>query len=239
MFLLFSMRFRRSYSADGVSNPMCQNCKIQCISITVHVKDCADFVVHSVSPRLWFPTMLPVVSALLACLAAWFRSRHSMQLEILSLRHQLAVYQRSVPRPRIQPTDRLLQAWLARPGSGWQAALTFVQPRTVIAWQKKRFREHWRRLSQGGTSGRPTITKEVKDLIRDMSRANPTWGSPRVVAELQKLGIEVAKSVDSLTTTSGTRWRERACSQLIFYRGYGYSGTTRDYGHGAGCIGVR
>jgi hypothetical protein len=52
--------------------------------------------------------MLPVVSALLACLAAWFRSRHSMQLDILALRHQVAVYQRSVPRPRIQPTGRLL-----------------------------------------------------------------------------------------------------------------------------------
>jgi putative transposase len=138
--------------------------------------------------------MLPVVSALLACLAAGFRSRHSMQLEILALRHQLAVYQRSVPRPRIRPTDRLLWSWLARLWSGWQAALAFVQPRTVIKWQKKRFREHWRRLSQRGKPGRPTVAKEVRDLIRDMSRANPTWGSPRIVGELRKLGIAVAKS---------------------------------------------
>jgi hypothetical protein len=52
--------------------------------------------------------MPSVTSPLLAFLVAWFRSHRSLQLEILALRHQLAVYQRSVPRPRIQPTDRLL-----------------------------------------------------------------------------------------------------------------------------------
>jgi putative transposase len=49
-------------------------------------------------------------------------------------------------------------------------------------------------VSQRGTPGRPAIAKEVRDLIRDMSQANPTWGSPRMVGELRKLGIEVAKS---------------------------------------------
>src|SRR5882724_7606515 len=75
--------------------------------------------------------MPPVVCTLLACLAACFRSRRSMQLEILALRHQLVVYQQSVPRPRIQPTDRLLWSWLALAWAGWQEALTFVQPRIV------------------------------------------------------------------------------------------------------------
>jgi transposase InsO family protein len=72
--------------------------------------------------------------------------------------------------------------------------LAFVQPRTVIAWQRKRFRAHWRRLSQQGIPGRPAIAKEVRALIRDMWRSNPTWGAPRIVGELQKLGIDVAKS---------------------------------------------
>jgi hypothetical protein len=75
--------------------------------------------------------MPPVVCVLFVFLAACFRSRCSMQLEILALRHQLAVYQRSVPRPRIQPTDRLLWSWLACLWSGWPAVLAFVQPRTV------------------------------------------------------------------------------------------------------------
>jgi putative transposase len=136
----------------------------------------------------------PVISALLALVVALFRSRRSMQLEILALRHQVAVYQRSVPRPRVQTADRLLWAWLARVWSGWQDALAFVQPRTIIAWQRTRFRDHWRRLSQGGTPGRPAVAKDIQDLIRRMSQANPTWGSPRMMGELRKLGIEVAKS---------------------------------------------
>jgi len=64
----------------------------------------------------------------------------------------------------------------------------------VIAWQRQRFRGHWRRLSQRGTPGRPAIAKEVRTLIRDMWQAHPTWGSPRIVGELRKLGIDVAKS---------------------------------------------
>jgi hypothetical protein len=63
--------------------------------------------------------MSPVISALLAFVMALFRSRRSLQLEILALRHQLAVYQRSVPRPHPQPMDRLLWAGLARLWAGW------------------------------------------------------------------------------------------------------------------------
>jgi hypothetical protein len=73
--------------------------------------------------------MFPVVSALFAFLAAYFRSRWSMQLEILALRHQMAVSQRSVPGPRIRPADRLRCAWLARLWAEWQNSLTLVQPR--------------------------------------------------------------------------------------------------------------
>ena len=49
--------------------------------------------------------MFPVISALLACIAGLFRSRASLCLEHLALRHQLMVYQRSVPRPPY-PYDR-------------------------------------------------------------------------------------------------------------------------------------
>jgi len=97
--------------------------------------------------------MPSVVSAVLAYLAAWFQSRHIMQLEILALRHQLAVYHNSSKRPPLQPSDRLFWAWLSRLWPDWQQALQFVQPRTVIAWQKKRFRDYWRRLSQSGKPG--------------------------------------------------------------------------------------
>jgi putative transposase len=138
--------------------------------------------------------MRTVISALMAYIVSHFRSHNSLRLENLALRHQLAVYQQTVHYPRLTPTDRLFWSWLSRWWSGWQEALTFVQPRTVITWQKKRFRDHWRRLSQSSQLGRPAVAKEFRDLIRDMSRANPLWGSPRLVGELRKLGINVAKS---------------------------------------------
>ena len=69
----------------------------------------------------------------------------------------------------------------------------FVQPSTVIAWHRRRFRDHWAKLSRK-TPGRPALAKELPDLIRKMSCANPLWGSPRLVGELAKLGITVAKA---------------------------------------------
>jgi putative transposase len=96
--------------------------------------------------------------------------------------------------PTLRPADRLFWSWLSRLWSDWQAALAFVQPRTVIAWQKRRFRDYWRHLSQSGTPGRPALAKDVRDLIRDMRPSNLLWGAPRIVGELRKLGIAVAKS---------------------------------------------
>jgi transposase InsO family protein len=83
---------------------------------------------------------------------------------------------------------------MSRLWSGWRAALFFVQPRTVMTWQKKRFRDYWRALSQSNKPGRPRISPELRKLIRRMWEANPTWGSPRIVAELTMLGIDVSKS---------------------------------------------
>ena len=138
--------------------------------------------------------MKAVLIALATSMVALLRSRTSLQLEILALRHQLAVLQGSRGRPRLKPADRLLWVWLSRTWSGWQDALVFVKPSTVISWQRRRFRDHWRRLSCPGTPGRPLIAQEIRDLIRKISLANPSWGSPRIQSELRKLGIDVAKS---------------------------------------------
>jgi putative transposase len=138
--------------------------------------------------------MRSVFSALMAYVVSHFRSYESLRLENMALRHQLAVYHHTVTRPKLRPVDRLFWAWLSRLWPAWQRALEFVQPRTVIAWQKHRFRDYWRRLSQSGKPGRPAIAHEVCDLIQDMWRSNPLWGSPRIVGELRKLDITVAKS---------------------------------------------
>jgi putative transposase len=99
-----------------------------------------------------------------------------------------------VKRPIIRPEDRVLWSWLSRRCAGWREVLVFVQPETVIAWQRKRFRDHWMRLSGAGKPGRPAIGEEIRKLIRKVSGANPLWGTPRIVGELGKLGIQVAKS---------------------------------------------
>ena len=122
------------------------------------------------------------------------RSRASLQLEVAALRHQLAIYREEGRRPRIQPADRLLWSLVSRWRSQWRRALYFVQPRSVLEWQKKRFRDYWRDLSRAGMTGRPKISAELRALIRRMWVANPTWGSPKIVLELKKLGIDVAKS---------------------------------------------
>jgi hypothetical protein len=144
--------------------------------------------------------MPPVVYALLGFVAALFRSRASLSLENLALRHQLAVYQQTVHHPRVRPSDRLFWTCLSRLWAGWQAALAFVQPRTILAWHHQRFRDHRRGLSQRGTPGRPAMVKEVRQLIRVMWQANPMWGSPRMVGELRKVGIDVAKSTSDAAT---------------------------------------
>jgi putative transposase len=136
----------------------------------------------------------PIIRALLAFASTMFRSRVSLQLEIVALRHQIVVYQRSTARPRIDWGDRILWSWIARRWSGWRDAISIVQPATVIAWQRKRFRDHWTGLSKHGKPGRQPVPKELIDLIRKMSAANICWGSPRIVGELRKLGIDVAKS---------------------------------------------
>jgi len=125
--------------------------------------------------------MKPIVCALLLLVSTVVRSRLSLQLEIVALRHQLAVYQRTTKRPQISSGDRILWSWLASRWSGWRDALVFVQTGTVIAWQRKRFRDHWAKLSRHGKPGRPPVPKEIRALIRKMSEANISWGSRRIV----------------------------------------------------------
>ena len=85
--------------------------------------------------------MHAILSALIAWISSTLRSRAAMQLEILALRHQLAIFKQAQERPRLRPGDRILWSWIARFWSGWQDVLIFVQPATVIAWQRRRFHD--------------------------------------------------------------------------------------------------
>jgi putative transposase len=136
----------------------------------------------------------PLWSALLASLFASFRSRAALQLEILALRHQLGVLQRSVKRPKLTPADRLLWAWLCTVWKDWRSGLFFVQPATVMAWHRKAFRLFWTGKIRRGQFGRPGVPQEIRALIRTLSRENPLWGTPRIHSELLKLGIDISET---------------------------------------------
>jgi len=68
-----------------------------------------------------------------------------------------------------------------------------VTPDTVLRWQRRRFREHWTKLSGRPTRGRPPINPEITALVTRMAAANPFWGAPRIHGELLKIGIRVAE----------------------------------------------
>ena len=120
--------------------------------------------------------MLTVLFSLRDC----FRARAVLQAEILALRHQLLVLQRSSRgrRLRLRWADRVLWVWLSRLWNDWRSALLLVKPETVIAWHRKGFRLYWNWKSRH-LAGRPCVSPEVRNLIRKMSLANPRWGAHR------------------------------------------------------------
>jgi hypothetical protein len=69
--------------------------------------------------------------------------------------------------------------------------MVLVKSATVVHWHRAGFRLYWRWRSR---AGRPRADREVRDLIRQMSRANPLWGAPRIHGELLKLGIEISQA---------------------------------------------
>ena len=136
---------------------------------------------------------------------ALFRSRASLQAEILTLRHQLNVLRRKSPqRLTFSGIDRLVFAGLYRLAPGVLDALKIVRPETVIRWHRAGFRAYWRWKSRL-RGGRPKIPLEIRRLIREMSLANPLWGAPRIHGELLKLGIDVGQTTVAKYMVRGRR----------------------------------
>jgi putative transposase len=138
--------------------------------------------------------MMSVLVSLVLTLRSWARSRAALQLELLALRHQLNVLQRSRPRRLpLTKADRWLWVVLSRVWMGWRTALVIVKPETVIAWHRRGFRLWWTWKSRRRI-GRPTAPADIRALIRTMAQANPRWGAPRIHGELLKLGIDVCQT---------------------------------------------
>jgi hypothetical protein len=137
--------------------------------------------------------MTSVLLSFLLAVRTWARSRAALQLEVLALRHQLQVLQRTRPqRLRLTKADRWLWTLLSHIWTGWRTALVIVKPETVIAWHRRGFRLWWTWKSR--RMGRPIVTPDVRTLIRSMAQANPLWGAPRIHGELLKLGIDVCQA---------------------------------------------
>ena len=140
--------------------------------------------------------MNAALASLVSTILVAFRSRLALQAEILALRHQLNVLRRSAgARSQLRTSDRDLWVRLSRLWSDWRSALLIVKPETVIRWHRRGFRLYWCWKSR--RAGRPDTAREIRELIRKMCSSNPTWGDPRVHAELLKLGIDLSQSTVS------------------------------------------
>jgi len=151
---------------------------------------------------------MSVVASVLLALGSLVRSRAALHLEILALRHQLRVVERSRrSRVRLTRADRVLWVWFFRIWTDWRTALVLVRPETVVACHRRGFRLFWTWKSR--RTGRPRIPADVGALIRTMSNANPLWGAPRIHGELQKLGITVSQSTVAKYMAGADRHRRR------------------------------
>jgi putative transposase len=130
------------------------------------------------------------------------RSERSKELEILLLRHELAILRRQPRRAPVRPVDRAILAALARalPRSAW-ASLS-VRPATLLRWHRELVRRRWTYPRR--RPGRPPLDRPVEALVVRLARENPGWGYKRIVGELRGLGISLsATSVRTILIRHG------------------------------------
>jgi hypothetical protein len=89
--------------------------------------------------------------------------------------------------------DRFILGWACHLFPKARDALAIVRPDTVVRWHRAGFRLFWRWKSRRRL-GRPAVPTEIRQLIREMSIANPLWGAPRIHGELLRLGIDVGQT---------------------------------------------
>jgi len=125
------------------------------------------------------------------------RGDAAKDLEILVLRHQLAVLCRQTKQPRLDPADRAVLAAISRalPRARWSCF--FVKPETLLGWHRRLVAGAWTYPHRG--TGRPPLDQELQQLIVRLARENPRWGYRRIQGELLRPGIHV--SATAIRTT--------------------------------------
>lgn len=162
-----------------------------------------------------------VLRQVLQLLTHLARDGGAKDVELLVLRHQVAVLRRQVHRPELQPADRVLLAALSRllPRSRWSTF--FVTPATLLRWHRQLIARHW--TYPHPRPGRPPVDREIRDLVLRLAAENSTWGHRRVQGELARLGYQIAAStvwkilhhagVDPAPRRSGPTWQQFLTAQ--------------------------
>ena len=130
-----------------------------------------------------------LVQRVLQLVALLFRSTEFKELEIVVLRHEVAVLRRHVRRLAFRSADRLFLTAASRllPRGRWSSFL--VTPATLLRWHRSLVANRWTYRQR---PGRPPICREVRVLIMRLARENPRWGYLRIVGELKGLGVTVS-----------------------------------------------
>jgi putative transposase len=139
---------------------------------------------------------LQLIYLLFSKLLSWMvlrtRSDTTKEIEILVLRHQLAVLQRRTLRPRMGWPDRALIAALTRLLPTRRRLGFLVTPATVLRWHRRLVTRHW--TTRPARSGRPSIPDGLRALAVRLAKENPNWGYRRVHGELTGLGSQIGAS---------------------------------------------
>jgi hypothetical protein len=131
-------------------------------------------------------------SAVLRLLVSGWSSEFAKDVELLVLRHQLAVLGRQQQRPSLRPADRAFLAALTRvlPQPGRRGLI--VKPQTLVRWHRDLVRRKWTQPRR--SPGRPRLDDRIRQHVVCFARENPGWGYPRITGELLKLGLHVSPS---------------------------------------------
>ena len=149
--------------------------------------------------------MFAILYALGMFVADMFKSRRRLEAENLFLRHQLNIaLRRAPPRLRMHGCDRALLIWVTRIWPNLLDLSQVVKPETILWWYRSGFKAFWRWKSRH-RAGRPKVDRELRNLIRRMSKEKPLWGASRIHGELLMLGFEIAQSTVSKYMVRGRR----------------------------------